>query len=82
MSKITIDLHDIYNKSKDLDYLLTKSFQEAFERKVQYLEIIHGKGSGQLKKRVDRFLQLPENKSRYKRVKHDPQNFGRLFVYF
>lgn len=82
MSKITIDLHDSYNNSKNLDYLLTTSFQEAFERKVQYLEIIHGKGSGQLKKRVDRFLQLPENKSRYKRVKHDPQNFGRLFVYF
>lgn len=82
MSKITIDLHDCYNKSKDIDYLLTTSFNEAFERKVQYLEIIHGKGSGQLKKRVQRFLQLSENKSRYKRVKNDPQNFGRLFVYF
>lgn len=82
MSKITIDLHDSYNNSKSLDYLLTTSFQEAFELKVEYLEIIHGKGSGQLKKRVDRFLQLPENKSRYKRVKHDSKNFGRLFVYF
>lgn len=82
MSKITIDLHDDYNHSKNLDFLLNSSFNEAFERKVQYLEIIHGKGSGQLKKRVLRFLQLPENKSRYKRVKKDPQNFGRLFVYF
>ncbi len=82
MSKITIDLHESYNKSKDLEYLLTSSFQEAFDRKVDYLEIIHGKGTGQLKKRVDRFLQLSENKSRYKRVKHDSKNFGRLFVYF
>jgi dsDNA-specific endonuclease/ATPase MutS2 len=82
MSKISIDLHDIFNKSKDLEKLLKSSFNEAVEIKAEYLEIIHGKGTGQLKKRVDRFLQLPENKSRYKRVKHDSKNFGRLFVYF
>lgn len=82
MSKITIDLHDCFNKGQEIEKQLTSSLQYGFEHKIDYLEIIHGKGSGQLKKRVDRFLQLPDNKLKYKRVKHDPKNHGRLFVYF
>ncbi len=46
------------------------------------LEIIPGKGSGQLKKKVLRFLQLPEVKRTYHRIDKDRDNFGRLFVRF
>jgi DNA-nicking Smr family endonuclease len=46
------------------------------------VEIIPGKGSGQLKKRVLRFLDQKEIKARYHRVEKDRDNFGRVFVHF
>jgi hypothetical protein len=45
-------------------------------------EIIPGKGSGQLKKRVLRFLEQKEIKALYHRVEKDSDNFGRVFVHF
>jgi hypothetical protein len=46
------------------------------------VEIIPGKGSGQLKKHVLRFLQDKEIKKLYHRVEKDSKNFGRIFVHF
>jgi hypothetical protein len=46
------------------------------------VEIIPGKGSGQLKKKVIRYLQQPEVKRLYHRIEKDGDNFGRLFVHF
>jgi Smr domain len=51
-------------------------------KKAPVVEIIPGKGSGQLKKRVLRFLEQKEIKALYHRVEKDPKNFGRLFVHF
>ena len=45
------------------------------------MQIIPGKGSGQLKKRV-RFLDRPDIKTLYHRVEKDSDNFGRVFVHF
>ena len=39
------------------------------------------KGSGQLKKRVLRFLDRREIKALYHRVEKDADNFGRVFVH-
>ena len=55
---------------------------EAEAKKAPLVEIIPGKGSGQLKKRVLRFLDQPEIKARYHRVEKDSHNFGRVFVHF
>ena len=41
------------------------------------VEIIPGKGSGQLKKRVLRFLEQKEIKALYHRVEKDSRNYGR-----
>jgi hypothetical protein len=41
-----------------------------------------GKGSGQLKKRVLRFLNQPHIKKLGKRVDKDGKNFGKLLVRF
>ncbi|MDD4874177.1 MAG: hypothetical protein PHE15_04300 [Dehalococcoidales bacterium] len=41
-----------------------------------------GKGSGQLKKRVIRFLMEPDIKKLYHRLEKDDKNFGRIFVHF
>jgi DNA-nicking Smr family endonuclease len=56
--------------------------QEAVDRRIPLVEIIPGKGSGQLKKKVIRYLQQPAVKRLYHRVEKDGDNFGRLFVHF
>lgn len=82
MGRIRVDLHDIYNNSKAIDKVLEEAFEEAIENKIREVEIIPGKGSGQLRKKVERFLQLPHIKSKYQRIENDSKNHGRLFVYF
>jgi DNA-nicking Smr family endonuclease len=82
MARIKIDLHPIYNNSAAIDRALIQGFEEAISKKIREVEIIPGKGSGQLRKKVDRFLQLPHIKPRYHRIENDSKNFGRLFVYF
>ena len=80
--KLKLDLHDIYNSGAEIEKALKQVFDEAVAKKAPVIEIIPGKGSGQLKKRVLRFLELPEIKPLYHRVEKDSKNFGRLFVHF
>ncbi len=82
MAKIVLDLHDIYNKGLTIDAELNQVIAEAIEKKIALVEIIPGKGSGQLKKRVLRFLLQPEVKKLYHRLEKDDKNFGRVFVHF
>ncbi|HLP51553.1 MAG TPA: Smr/MutS family protein [Chitinophagales bacterium] len=82
MGRIKVDLHDVFNSSKGIDKALQDAFDEAIECRIKEVEIIPGKGSGQLRKRVERFLQQPHIKSKYHRIENDSKNFGRLFVYF
>jgi len=80
--KLTLDLHDIYNRGGDIDRALRGVIVEAVAKKAPLVEIIPGKGSGALKKRVLRFLDLAEIKAQYHRVEKDSKNFGRVFVHF
>jgi DNA-nicking Smr family endonuclease len=80
--KLTLDLHDIYNRGGDIDRALRAIIDEAVDKKIRTVEIIPGKGSGQLKKRVLRFLDQKEIKALYDRVEKDSHNFGRVFVHF
>ena len=80
--KLKLDLHEIYNRGDDIDSALRDIIDEAIEKKVRLVEIIPGKGSGQLKKRVLRFLDQKDIKALYDRVEKDSHNFGRVFVHF
>lgn len=80
--KLTLDLHEVYNRGQDIDRALRAVVAEAVAKRITLVEIIPGKGSGQLKKRVLRFLDQPEVKALYHRVEKDSKNFGRLFVHF
>ncbi len=80
--KLKLDLHDIYNRNGDIDRALRGIIAEAVEKKAALVEIIPGKGSGQLKKRVLRFLDQKDVKALYHRVEKDSKNFGRVFVHF
>jgi hypothetical protein len=80
--KLTLDLHEIYNRGQDIDRALRDVIDEAVRKKAPVVEIIPGKGSGQLKKHVLRFLEQKDIKALYHRVEKDSKNFGRIFVHF
>lgn len=82
MAKLKLDLHEIFNKGRDIDRALNDNIEEAVDKRIPIVEIIPGKGSGQLKKKVIRSLQQPHIKKMYHRIDKDSDNFGRLFVRF
>ena len=82
MAKLKLDLHDVYNRGAQIEAELERVMREAVERRIPLVEIIPGKGSGQLKKRVIRFLQQGRIRVLYHRVEKDAKNHGRLFVHF
>jgi DNA-nicking Smr family endonuclease len=82
MAKIVLDLHEIYNKGGQIDAALNRVINDAVSKKIDLVEIIPGKGSGQLKKRILRFLAQPDVKKLYHRLEKDDKNFGRIFIHF
>lgn len=80
MKKLSLDLHDIFNRHNDIERALRDIMLKARDERVKIVEIIPGKGSGQLKKRVLKFLE--RNRDLYDRVDKDSKNWGRLFVRF
>lgn len=80
--KLVLDLHDVYNRGADIDRALRGIIDEAVAKKAAVVEIIPGKGSGQLKKHVLRFLDRKDVRALYHRVEKDSKNFGRVFVHF
>lgn len=82
MAKLKLDLHDIYNRGDQIESELNRIVREAVERRIELVEIIPGKGSGQLKKRVLRFLNQGHIRQLYHRVEKDDRNFGRIFIHF
>jgi DNA-nicking Smr family endonuclease len=82
MAKLVLDLHDIYNRGDQIDRALDQVMQDAIDKKIRLVEIIPGKGSGALKKKVLRYLDRKDVRARYHRVEKDSDNWGRLFVHF
>jgi len=82
MAKLKLDLHDIYNKGSQIDVELNRIVEEAVDKKIKLVEIIPGKGSGQLKKKVLRFLNQEHIKKLYHRIEKDDKNHGRIFIHF
>ena len=77
-----MDLHDIHSNGRAIDSELNRVIEQAVKKRITEIEIIPGKGSGQLKKHVLRFLEQPEIKKLYHRIEKDDKNFGRVFVHF
>ncbi len=82
MAKLVLDLHECFNNGTVIDAELNRVIAEAVQKRIALVEIISGKGSGQLKKRVLRFLAEPQVKKLYHRLEKDDKNFGRIFVHF
>jgi len=69
--RLKLDLHDIYSEGEKLEIALEAVMQKAVAQKAKIVEIIPGKGSGQLKKYVLRYLE-----KRYKGVYHIPRHIN------
>jgi len=82
MGRIKLDLHDIYRDGRRIEESLERVISEAVKKRITEVEIIPGKGSGQLKKSVLRFLEQSRIKQLYHRLEKDDKNFGRIFVHF
>ena len=82
MAKIKLDLHEIFNRGAKIDAEVERALQRAAAERVPTVEIIPGKGSGQLKKRVQKLLNQKHVRALYHRVENDSKNSGRLFVHF
>lgn len=82
MAKLKLDLHDIFSNGRRIEEELKRVIDEAVRKRISLVEIIPGKGSGQLKKSVLRFLADPQIKQLYHRIEKDDKNFGRVFVHF
>lgn len=82
MAKLTLDLHDVFNKGDQIESALHNIVREAIAKKIPLVEIIPGKGSGVLKERVLKFFQQKHIKNQYHRLEKDSKNFGRLWIHF
>lgn len=78
---LKLDLHDIYSSGKKLEAALVDILSQAESKKAKTVEIIPGKGSGQLKKYVLRFIEK-NYKGKYHRIEKDDKNWGRIFVHY
>ncbi|MCK5451554.1 MAG: Smr/MutS family protein [Candidatus Omnitrophica bacterium] len=81
MAKLKLDLHDIFNKGKTIEVELNRVIHEAADKGIRLIEIIPGKGSGQLKKHVLRFFEQKHIRKLYHRLEKDSKNWGRLFIH-
>ncbi|SEO54055.1 Smr/MutS family protein [Actinacidiphila rubida] len=77
---ITLDLHPIFRNNRDIDLALRETLFRAARTGEDVIEIIPGKGTGQLKKRVLAFLAQKHIKKLYLRVETDATNTGRVLV--
>ncbi len=79
---LTLDLHPIFRNNRDIELALREAIFKAVRTRETVVEIIPGKGSGQLKKRVLAFLGQKHIRKLYDRVETDPSNSGRILVHF
>lgn len=78
---LKLDLHEIFSEGEKLEVALREKMQAAQDKKADCLQIVTGKGSGQLKKSILRILEK-RYKNCYHRIEKDDKNWGRIFVHF
>jgi dsDNA-specific endonuclease/ATPase MutS2 len=77
-----LDLHPIFRNNRDIEMALREVIFKAARTGVDVVQIIPGKGSGKLKRRVLAFLEQKHIKKLYVRVETDASNSGRVLVHF
>jgi dsDNA-specific endonuclease/ATPase MutS2 len=78
---LTLDLHPVFRSDRAIDTALRQTLFKAAATGVDTVQIIPGKGTGQLKKRVLAVLAQKHLRKLYARVETDPTNAGRILVH-
>ncbi len=78
---ITLDLHPVFRSDRAIDTALRQTLFKAAATGVDVVQIIPGKGTGQLKKRVLAVLAQKHLRKLYAQVETDPTNAGRILVH-
>jgi hypothetical protein len=78
---LTLDLHPIFRSDRDIDRAVRGVLFEGVRTKATLIEIIPGKGSGQLKQRVLALLGQKHLRKLYSRIETDATNAGRIYVH-
>ena len=78
----TLDLHGVFRDDRAIYRTVQQALFRCSATGVDVLEIIPGRGSGTLKRRVLAFLGQRQMQRLYTRVEEDPANAGRILVHF
>ncbi|MEV7044738.1 Smr/MutS family protein, partial [Amycolatopsis sp. NPDC051061] len=78
---VTVDLHPIFRSDRDIDRAVRAALFQAAGTKAARVEIITGKGAGQLRTRVLAMLRQPHLKKLYRRAEVAPGNDGVVLVH-
>ena len=81
MAKLTLDLHPIFRSDRDIDRAVRNVLFEAVRTKAELVEIISGKGKGQLRRRVLALLAQQHLRRFYHRVDAPADNTGVIYVH-
>lgn len=79
---LSVDLHGVFRSDRGIDSAIRTAIFRAKRERIGTVEIIPGKGSGTLRRRVLAVLEQPHLKKLYRRVEVDPDNEGRVLVHF
>ena len=77
----SLDLHPIVRSNRDIDNALRTVLVRSASSGETTVEIIPGKGSGQLRQRVLTYLKQPHVRKLYRSVEADASNTGRVLVH-
>jgi dsDNA-specific endonuclease/ATPase MutS2 len=78
----TLDLHAVFNNGEQIATQIAAAVKQAHAKQMDILEIICGKGSGALRRSVLQHLERPHISKCYHRLEIDPQNSGKIVLYF
>jgi DNA-nicking Smr family endonuclease len=78
---LSLDLHPIFRNSRDIDTALRVFMVRAAASGETAVELIPGKGTGQLRQRVLTYLRQPHVKKLYERIELDQSNTGHIIVH-
>ncbi len=78
---LTVDLHGIFRSDRDIDKAIRAALFRAVQQNIALIEIIPGKGSGKLSRRVLAMLRQPHLRKFYRHVEVDSNNEGRVLVH-
>lgn len=81
-TQLTVDLHPFFQNDRAIDNAVRAAIFRAAREHFEVVEIVCGKGSGVLRKRVLALLGQPHLRKLYREVDATGDNAGRILVRF